>query len=127
MSNICFRAVVECSTTKGNLTIDIRSNWAPIGADHFLKLIEADLFTNLPFSRVCPRYITQFGVRHAPDHQSESSKQIIKTILKDDNSLWGIRDMDFGYIFYAVKILSNLIIFLKLLYYKLNTINRITF
>lgn len=52
-------AVVSCSTTQGDLTIDVRGNWAPIGSQQFLSLVEKGLFTDLPFFRVCPRYISK--------------------------------------------------------------------
>lgn len=92
-------AVVKCFTTVGELIIDVRAAWAPVGAARFLELVENGHFTDLPFYRVCPKYLTQFGKRYYdaamkdPDDLSE---------LKDDNSLFGIRDMDFGYFFFAV-------------------------
>lgn len=85
-------AIVQCSTTAGNLTIDVRGNWAPIGSAHYLNLVETGLFTKSPFIRVCPKYITQFGQgRH-----TKASK-----VLMDDPTLWGKRDMNYGYLFYA--------------------------
>ena len=89
-------SVVQCSTSRGNLTIDVRGGWAPRGSLRFLELINKGLFTNLPFFRVCPRYITQFGVRYG-FHERFSN-------LPDDPSLWGQRDMDFGYVFFAVSV-----------------------
>eukprot|EP01041_Mallomonas_annulata_P003045 gene3045-5963_t len=90
-------AVIKCSTTKGNLTVDLRSAWAPLGANLYLRLVDSGHFTDLPFSRVCPRYITQFGVKNK---DSPGRLSHVRSI-QDDRSLWGIRDMDFGYLFYA--------------------------
>jgi hypothetical protein len=87
-------AVVECQTSHGNLVIDVREKWAPLGAQRYLELVELGLFTDLPFFRVCPRYITQFGVRYGWKGGLQS--------LSDDPSLWGKRDMNFGYLFFAV-------------------------
>jgi cyclophilin family peptidyl-prolyl cis-trans isomerase len=89
--------VVSCATSKGNITIDIRRDWGPNGVDRYLDLVRANYFDDLPFFRVCPRYITQFGVKHvkAGDARPKCSS------LNDDPSLWGIRDMDTGYLFYA--------------------------
>ncbi len=56
-------AVVECTTTSGNLTLDIRSGWAPKGAQRFFELIKLNFFVNLPFFRVCPRYISNPNVK----------------------------------------------------------------
>ena len=55
-------AIIECSTTSGNLTIDIRSGWAPKGVQRFFELIKIRFFDNLPFFRVCPRYISNFSL-----------------------------------------------------------------
>jgi hypothetical protein len=87
-------AVVECQTSHGNLVIDVREKWAPLGAPRYLELVEQGLFTDLPFFRVCPRYITQFGVRYG---WSSGLRSIL-----DDATLWGKRDMNFGYLFFAV-------------------------
>lgn len=89
--------VVTCSTSKGNLTIDIRQDWGPNGASRYLDLVRANFFDDLPFFRVCPRYITQFGVKH---HKEGAEKGLCSRI-DDDPSLWGVRDMDMGYLFYA--------------------------
>jgi hypothetical protein len=88
-------AVVECSTSTGNLTIDVRGNWAPLGSAQFLSLVDKKLFSHLPFFRVCPRYIAQFGAKYNY-HEPISG-------IQDDPSLWGVRDMDFGYVFFAVS------------------------
>jgi hypothetical protein len=91
-------AVVECKTSHGDLVIDVRGHWGPLGAQRFLDLVELGMFTNLPFFRVCPRYITQFGVKY---HWHSDLGNLI-----DDPSLWGKRDMNFGYLFFAVIELS---------------------
>ena len=97
-------AVVECVTSQGNLTIDVRSNWSPLGAERYLQLVNLSLFTDLPFFRVCPRYITQFGVKHWKDDELSQLKMLRKlwhTPLPDDPSMWGKRDMSFGHVFFA--------------------------
>lgn len=89
-------AVVECKTTHGPITVDVREHWGPLGASQYLSLVDQDFFTDLPFFRVAPRYITQFGAKlQQPGHQVS-----VQTIA-DDKSLWGKRDMDFGYLFFA--------------------------
>lgn len=87
-------AIIECQTSHGNLIIDIRENWSPYGARRYMELIERGLFTNSPFFRVCPRYITQFGVKYGWKGGLGN--------IPDDPSLWGKRDMNFGYLFFAV-------------------------
>ena len=78
------------------LVIDVRAGWAPLGSQRYLELIDNGLFTQLPFFRVCPKYITQFGVKYGGGKPVKYPPNI-----KDDPSLWGIRDMDFGYVFFA--------------------------
>lgn len=96
--------VVVCRTTQGNITIDIRGKWSPKGRLQYLKLLEGNRhhFNDLPFSRVAPRYIMQFGRKYvdAATRSRLSHLDAIHTI-PDDTTLWGKRDMDFGYIFFA--------------------------
>lgn len=89
-------AVVQCSTTQGNITIDVRGSWSPRGSEQFLTLVDKKLFSDLPFFRVCPRYIAQFGVKYKYEEKF--------SVIEDDPSLWGVRDMDFGYMFFAVRL-----------------------
>lgn len=94
-------ALVQCGTSKGNVTIDVRGKWSPKGAEQFLKLVRLGHFDDLPFYRVAPRYITQFGRKYrAPDKPDPLRENHIE-VIKDDPSLWGLRDMDFGYVFFA--------------------------
>lgn len=88
-------AVVECKTTHGPITIDVRERWGPLGAAQYLSLVDQEFFSDLAFFRVAPRYITQFGAK-----LRENNHATVSTI-KDDKSLWGKRDMDFGYLFFA--------------------------
>jgi peptidyl-prolyl cis-trans isomerase A (cyclophilin A) len=77
------------------LTIDVREGWAPLGSEQFLTLVDKEFFTDLPFFRVCPRYITQFGAKYGGNRVDDLK------VIKDDPTLWGKRDMDFGYVFFA--------------------------
>jgi len=96
-------AIVQCSTTRGEVVMDVRAGWSPVGAVQFLKLVDLGHFTDLPFTRVAPRYITQFGRKYiAPDSPEVGYlKRGGISTLKDDPTMWGKRDMDFGYVFYA--------------------------
>ena len=89
--------VISCGTSKGNLTIDLRRGWGPVGAQRYLSLVQSTVFDDLPFFRVCPRYITQFGVKY----RHKDSPRVACAGITDDPSLWGARDMDFGYLLYA--------------------------
>lgn len=93
-------AVVKCATSAGNLTIDVRAGWAPHGVRQYLDLVDHGLFEDLPFFRVCPKYVTQFGVKHWPDGNPLVASGLNRPI-PDDPSLWGRRDMRFGFLFFA--------------------------
>jgi hypothetical protein len=36
---------VLCSTTKGDITIAVYPEWAPLGAAHFLELVKDEFYT----------------------------------------------------------------------------------
>lgn len=42
--------------------IEVRPDWAPLGADRFLKLVESGYFSQVPFFRVVQGFLTQFGI-----------------------------------------------------------------
>jgi len=94
-------AVVECRTSAGNLTIDVRSGWSPLGAAQFLRLVDLDLFTDLPFTRVCPKYITQYGRKYRQPNTLDPLREAGVKVIADDPNMWGRRDMDLGYVFFA--------------------------
>ena len=77
---------VSCSTTKGTLIIDIYRKWAPIGADHFIKLVKFGFFQNIAFFRCVEGFLTQFGISDNPamKHWHE------ETIMDDVNQNIGI-------------------------------------
>jgi peptidyl-prolyl cis-trans isomerase A (cyclophilin A) len=53
-------------TTKGDFTVDVHRDWAPLGADRFYNLVKYGFFTNAPFFRVVPGFIVQFGLGPNP-------------------------------------------------------------
>jgi hypothetical protein len=93
--------IVQCGTSRGNVTIDVRRAWSPKGAEQFLKLVRLGHFSDLPFTRVAPRYITQFGRKYREPDTPDPLKTHNIEVIKDDAPLWGFRDMDFGYVFFA--------------------------
>lgn len=91
--------VIQCSTSLGNITMDIRKNWAPFGVKRFLSMLEKDFFNDLSFFRVAPRYITQFGAKYREPNSITNTLNCQS--FEDDRSMWNVRDMDMGYIFFA--------------------------
>jgi cyclophilin family peptidyl-prolyl cis-trans isomerase len=45
-------SVVVLETTKGNIELTVHDEWAPIGAKHFLELVDAKFYDGAPWFRV---------------------------------------------------------------------------
>ena len=41
--------VISCGTSKGNLTIDLRRGWGPVGAQRYLSLVQSTFLMTCPF------------------------------------------------------------------------------
>ncbi len=57
---------VRMATTRGEFTLEIHRDWAPLGADRFWELVRARYFDDSRFFRVVPNYIAQFGIAGDP-------------------------------------------------------------
>jgi peptidyl-prolyl cis-trans isomerase A (cyclophilin A) len=72
---------VKFATTKGDFTVEVHRDWAPIGADHFYALVRSGFFTNAPFFRVVPNFVVQFGM---PADPSKAKTPLAEKAIKDD-------------------------------------------
>jgi len=57
---------VTFDTTKGPVVVEVHRDWAPIGADHFYKLVKSGYYDGCRFFRVVPNFIVQFGIAADP-------------------------------------------------------------
>ena len=57
---------VKMSTTKGDFTIEVHRDWAPLGADRFYNLVKLGYFTDVAFFRVVKGFMVQFGIHGDP-------------------------------------------------------------
>jgi cyclophilin family peptidyl-prolyl cis-trans isomerase len=57
---------VLMATSKGDITIEVHRDWAPIGAQHFHELVEAGFYDNARFFRYVPNFVVQFGLAADP-------------------------------------------------------------
>ena len=73
---------VQCSTTKGDLLIEIYPEWAPLGASRFLELVQDQFYTNIAFFRCVKHFLTQFGITEDITKKHWHNNQI-----KDDPNL----------------------------------------
>jgi peptidyl-prolyl cis-trans isomerase A (cyclophilin A) len=58
---------VMFETTKGNVVIEIKREWAPLGADRFYNLVDMGYFTDVAFFRAIKGFMTQFGIHGDPN------------------------------------------------------------
>jgi peptidyl-prolyl cis-trans isomerase A (cyclophilin A) len=56
----------QFTTTRGDFTVEVHRDWAPLGADRFYNLVKYGYFTNASFFRVVPGFIVQFGLNANP-------------------------------------------------------------
>ena len=56
---------VRVETSRGEFTMEVHRDWAPIGADRFYNLVRAGFYDDSRFFRVTERF-SQFGIAGAP-------------------------------------------------------------
>ncbi len=71
---------VRCETTKGDFTIEMHPEWAPLGHERFMEMVEEDFFKDQALYRVVPGKVVQFGL-HA---DAEVQKGWHARPIKDD-------------------------------------------
>ena len=59
-----FKVLFE--TTEGDFVVEVVREWAPLGADRFYNLVRNDYFNTVPFFRVAPGFVVQFGLHGIP-------------------------------------------------------------
>ena len=57
---------VRLETTKGAIRIDVRREWAPLGADRFYNLVRHGYYDDVRFHRVVEGRWAQFGINGDP-------------------------------------------------------------
>ncbi len=73
---------VKMATTKGDFTIEVHRDWAPVGADRFYNLVKLGYFTDVAFFRVIKGFMVQFGIHGDP----AVARQWESATIKDDPS-----------------------------------------
>ncbi|MEZ5401758.1 MAG: peptidylprolyl isomerase [Bryobacteraceae bacterium] len=57
---------VKLSTGRGDATITVHRDWAPLAADRFYNLVKNGFYNGSPFHRVMPGFVAQFGIHPTP-------------------------------------------------------------
>jgi cyclophilin family peptidyl-prolyl cis-trans isomerase len=99
--------LVCCQTTVGPWSIAIHHKWAPLGAQRFLDMVEADHFNNqnVPFMRCVHDWLCQFGLAGQVSRQFEATLRDDPNWLPEgpthrENSL-GVKRFSRGYMAFA--------------------------
>jgi peptidyl-prolyl cis-trans isomerase A (cyclophilin A) len=61
------RYTVSLDTTKGEILVDVRRSWAPLGADRFYNLVKIGYFDDTAFFRVVAGFMAQIGIHGDPE------------------------------------------------------------
>jgi cyclophilin family peptidyl-prolyl cis-trans isomerase len=69
---------VKFVTTKGDFTVTVTRQWAPLGADRFYNLVRHHFYDNATFFRVLPGFVVQFGLNAHPAVSSAWTNAAIK-------------------------------------------------
>jgi cyclophilin family peptidyl-prolyl cis-trans isomerase len=86
---------VDCQTTKGQLEIQVMTQWSPIGAKRFLELVDDGYFNHLPLFRCMQNFICQFGPALPSAHVKTYSP------IADDPPRSDLRSFREGYVSFA--------------------------
>jgi peptidyl-prolyl cis-trans isomerase A (cyclophilin A) len=60
------RFTVVFETTRGDLHLDVRRSWAPLGADRFYNLVKLGFYDDVAFFRVVKDFVAQTGLHGDP-------------------------------------------------------------
>jgi len=71
---------VKVATTKGDFTIEVHRDWAPLGADRFYNLVKLGYYNDVAFFRVVKGFMVQFGINGDPN----ANRSWRRAMFKDD-------------------------------------------
>jgi len=78
-------AIIQCGTTKGEITLQLIRKWSPNGYDKAVKLFDHHFYDGTHFYRVVTKFLVQFGISYSNDKELQSfSRENIKDDPKYD-------------------------------------------
>ncbi|QDT35564.1 MULTISPECIES: peptidylprolyl isomerase [Thalassoglobus] len=81
---------VKFETSKGDFTVEVHPEWAPLGAAQFKEIVEDGVFNEARFFRVIEGFMVQFGIAGDP---AVSAKWRNKQIKDDPTTQSNTRGM----------------------------------
>ena len=88
---------VLCKTTQGDIHINVKPKWSPLGAARFLELVHIKYFDGCALNRVVKNFLTQFGI--SADYEMRTDYR--NKAIKDDKQLDPRIQFQPGYMSYA--------------------------
>jgi peptidyl-prolyl cis-trans isomerase A (cyclophilin A) len=78
---------VRFDATPGSFVVQVRREWAPLGADRFKELVEEKYYDSASFFRVIPGFMAQFGIAANPvDSRKWANQRLIDDPVKHKNT-----------------------------------------
>ena len=68
---------VVLDTTKGRIVLSVHEDWAPVGAKHFLDLVNDKFYDGAPWFRVMEGFVAQVGIAKDPAMNEKWMQQTI--------------------------------------------------
>ena len=68
---------VVLETSKGEIVLEVHEDWAPVGAAHFIELVEDGYYDGAPWFRVIEGFVAQCGVAADPELTSKWQDECI--------------------------------------------------
>ncbi len=68
--------LVDLDTTAGPVVIEVHEDWAPLGAERFLALVDDGFYDGCKFFRVVPGFVVQFGLAADPADNADWAQPI---------------------------------------------------
>jgi peptidyl-prolyl cis-trans isomerase A (cyclophilin A) len=76
---------VNLDTSKGQVTIEVYRDWAPVGVDHFHQLLKAGFYDGARFFRIVPGFVVQFGIAADPQVTARWKTPILDELVRQHN------------------------------------------
>lgn len=100
---------VKLATTKGDVVVEVKRDWAPRAADRFFNLVKIGYYDDVAFFRVVKGFVVQFGMHGDPKVMAAwKDAFIMDEMVKEQNKRWTLTFAKRGSDTRTVQIFINL-------------------